>query len=44
MMKAVIVDDEKDSREILANYIAKYCPDVTVCGYGLKNISRTLYS
>ena len=33
-MKAVIVDDEKDSREILANYLKKYCPDVTVCGYG----------
>jgi two-component system LytT family response regulator len=34
MMKAVIVDDEKDSREILANYVTKYCPDVTVCGFG----------
>lgn len=33
-MKAVIVDDEKDSREILSNYVAKYCPDVTVCGMG----------
>lgn len=33
-MKAVIIDDEKDSREILANYIAKYCPDVTVDGFG----------
>jgi two-component system LytT family response regulator len=34
MMKAVIVDDEKDSRQILANYLAKYCPDVQVCGFG----------
>src|SRR5688500_9731221 len=33
-MKAVIIDDEKDSREILANYIKKYCPDITVCGFG----------
>ncbi|MBL7872315.1 MAG: response regulator transcription factor [Cyclobacteriaceae bacterium] len=33
-MKAVIIDDEKDSREILANYLKKYCPDVTVCGFG----------
>ncbi|MFZ6012034.1 MAG: LytR/AlgR family response regulator transcription factor, partial [Bacteroidota bacterium] len=33
-MKAVIVDDEKDSREILANYVKKYCPEVTVCGFG----------
>src|SRR5687767_9058783 len=33
-MKAIIVDDEKDSREILANYLKKYCPEVTVCGFG----------
>lgn len=33
-MKAVIIDDEKDSREILASYVKKYCPDVTVCGFG----------
>jgi two-component system, LytTR family, response regulator len=33
-MKAVIIDDEKDSREILANYVNKYCPDITVCGFG----------
>ncbi|HMJ70599.1 MAG TPA: LytTR family DNA-binding domain-containing protein [Cyclobacteriaceae bacterium] len=33
-MKAVIVDDEKDSRQILANYLLKYCPDVDVMGFG----------
>jgi two-component system LytT family response regulator len=33
-MKAVIVDDEKDSRQILANYLSKYCADVIVCGFG----------
>jgi two-component system, LytTR family, response regulator len=33
-MKAVIVDDEKDSRDILSNYLKKYCPDVEVCGMG----------
>ena len=33
-MKAVIIDDEKDSREILATYLKKYCPEVTVCGFG----------
>lgn len=33
-MKAVIIDDEKDSRTILASYLKKYCPDVTVCGFG----------
>lgn len=33
-MKAVIIDDEKDSRQILANYLGKYCPEVTVCGFG----------
>ncbi|MBS1636109.1 MAG: response regulator transcription factor [Bacteroidetes bacterium] len=34
MLKAVIVEDEPMSREILAGYIAKYCPDVTVVGTG----------
>lgn len=33
-MKAVIVDDERDSRQILANYLSRYCPDVTVAGFG----------
>ena len=33
-MKAVIIDDEKDSRQILSNYLAKYCADVTVSGFG----------
>jgi two-component system, LytTR family, response regulator len=34
MLKAVIIDDEKDSREILADYLVKYCPSVEVCGFG----------
>jgi two-component system LytT family response regulator len=34
MMKAVIIDDEEDSRKILANYLAKYCVDIEVCGFG----------
>lgn len=34
MIKAVIIDDEKDSRQILANYLTKYCPDVNICGFG----------
>lgn len=34
MLKAVIIDDEKDSREILAAYVNRYCQDVTVCGFG----------
>lgn len=33
-MKAVIIDDEKDSRTILAGYLTRYCPQVTVCGFG----------
>jgi two-component system, LytTR family, response regulator len=33
-MKAVIIDDEKDSRDILATYLKKYCPDVEVKGFG----------
>lgn len=34
MMKAVVIDDEKDSREILANYLTRYCPDVAIAGFG----------
>lgn len=33
-MKAVIIDDEKDSRQILAGYLSKYCPEVSVSGFG----------
>lgn len=33
-MTAVIVDDEKDSRDILAGYVTKYCPDIVVKGFG----------
>jgi len=33
-MKAVIIDDEKDSRNILASYLKKYCPEVVVSGFG----------
>jgi len=33
-MKAVIIDDEKDSRQVLANYITRYCPDIEICGMG----------
>ena len=29
-MNVIIVDDEQDSREILRNYLTKYCPQVTV--------------
>ncbi|MGB3591708.1 MAG: LytTR family DNA-binding domain-containing protein [Nonlabens sp.] len=29
-LKAIIVEDEKTSRDILKNYISKYCPDVEV--------------
>ncbi|MFK7899960.1 MAG: LytR/AlgR family response regulator transcription factor [Cyclobacteriaceae bacterium] len=27
-LKAILVDDEQDSRDILSNYLKKYCPDV----------------
>ena len=30
MLKAILVDDEKASRETLRNYLNKYCPDVSV--------------
>ncbi|QXP51609.1 LytTR family DNA-binding domain-containing protein [Cellulophaga sp. HaHa_2_1] len=31
-LKAILVEDEANSREILRNYLAKYCPDVTLIG------------
>lgn len=31
-LKAIIVEDEETSREILRNYIKKYCPNVSVLG------------
>lgn len=33
-LKAVIVEDEADSREILRNYLGKYCKNVTLLGEG----------
>ncbi len=30
MLKAIIVEDEKASRETLRNYLTKYCPDVKI--------------
>lgn len=32
MLKALLVDDEKVSREVLTNYLVKYCPDVIITG------------
>lgn len=32
MLKAVIVEDEKASRETLRSYLQKYCPQVELCG------------
>lgn len=31
-LKAIIVEDEANSREILSNYLAKYCPNVDLMG------------
>lgn len=31
-ISALIIDDEKDSREILRSYVGKYCPQVTLVG------------
>ena len=31
-LKSIIVEDEQTSREILRNYLAKYCPNVSVMG------------
>jgi two-component system LytT family response regulator len=31
-LKAIIVEDEQISRDILRNYISKYCPNVKLLG------------
>ncbi|MFK7811513.1 MAG: LytR/AlgR family response regulator transcription factor [Maribacter sp.] len=31
-LKAIIVEDEANSREILSNYLAKYCPSIDLLG------------
>ncbi|MGB5226993.1 MAG: response regulator, partial [Eudoraea sp.] len=47
MLKAVIIEDESSSREILRNYLAKYCKNVNVLGEaagvkeGIELLSRT---
>lgn len=40
-LRAIIVEDEKASREILKNYIAKYCPQVTILGEA-ENVNEAL--
>ncbi len=40
-LSAIIVEDEKTSREILKNYLAKYCPNVSVVGEA-ENIEEAL--
>lgn len=40
-LKAIIVEDEKTSRDILKNYLAKYCPQVEVLGEA-ENIDQAL--
>ncbi|UXX78419.1 LytTR family DNA-binding domain-containing protein [Reichenbachiella carrageenanivorans] len=40
-LTAILVDDEQDSRQILASYLAKYCPDVELLA-ACKNIQEGL--
>jgi len=40
-LKAIIVEDEKTSREILRNYLNKYCPNVQVVGEA-ENVDEAL--
>jgi two-component system, LytTR family, response regulator len=32
MIRSVIIDDEKPSRDVLINYLEEYCPDVEITG------------
>ena len=40
-LKAILVDDEKNSREILRNYLSKYCSNITVLAEA-ENINEAL--
>lgn len=40
-LKAILVDDEQDSRQILSNYLSKYCPQVELLA-ACKNIQEGL--
>lgn len=40
-LKAVLIDDEAQSREILRNYLGKYCENVTIVGEGA-NVQEAL--
>lgn len=31
-LKSIIIEDEEVSRDILRNYVKKYCPEVDICG------------
>ncbi|MEP3389661.1 MAG: LytTR family DNA-binding domain-containing protein [Reichenbachiella sp.] len=42
-LKAILVDDEQDSRQILSNYLSKYCPQVDLKAE-CKNIQEGLAS
>lgn len=33
-LKSILIDDEKNSREILRNYLTKYCPNITILDEG----------
>jgi DNA-binding LytR/AlgR family response regulator len=30
MLRTIVVDDERLSREVLCNYLTEYCPDVEI--------------
>lgn len=40
-LKTILVEDEKTSREILSNYLVKYCPNVQIVGEA-ENIEEAL--
>ena len=40
-LNAIIVEDEKTSRDILKNYLSKYCPNVNLIGEA-ENIDEAL--
>ena len=40
-LQAILVEDEKTSRDLLRNYLTKYCPSVTIKGEA-ENVEEAL--
>jgi len=50
MIKAIIIDDERNSRDIIALMLGKYCPQIQIadtasdCNDGISKIKQHIHS